>query len=136
MTAFAHLSTQMQLEKSHQLTSAITQALSQFIAEANPFILFNGLLDNLLELTDSEYGFIGEVFYDDKGQPYIQSYATTNIAWSAATQKLYSETEQQGMKFSKLHSLYGEVLKTGKYVISNDPFTDSRSGGLPDGHPP
>ena len=136
MTTFASLPTNVQLAKSYELTNAITQALTQFIAEANPYILFNGLLENLLRLTESEYGFIGEVFYNNTGQPYIQSYATTNISWSKETRELYDKTEKQGLTFSKLNTLYGEILKTGKYVISNDPANDPRSGGLPKGHPP
>lgn len=136
MTTFAELPTDVQLAKNVELTNAITHALTQFIAEANPYILFNGLLDNLLRLTESEYGFIGEVFYNNTGKPYIQSYATTNISWSKETRDLYEKTEQQGLTFSKLNTLYGEILKTGKFVISNDPANDPRSGGLPKGHPP
>jgi len=136
MSTFSDLPTDVQLAKSYELTNAIAKVLSQFIAEANPYILFNGLLENVLKLTDSEYGFIGEVFYNNTGQPYIQSYATTNIAWSPETQELYEKTEKQGLTFSKLNTLYGEILKTGKYVISNAPSKDPRSGGLPHGHPP
>ncbi|WP_250655902.1 GAF domain-containing protein [Alkalimarinus coralli] len=136
MTPFAELPTDVQLSKNLELTNAITHALTQFIAEANPYILFNGLLDSLLQLTESEYGFIGEVFYNNTGKPYIQSYATTNISWSQETRELYEKTEKQGLTFSKLNTLYGAILKTGKFVISNDPANDPRSGGLPKGHPP
>ncbi len=136
MTPFDAIPIEEQLDKNRQLLETISQALPQYIAEVNPFLLFNGLLNDLLKLTESEYGFIGEVFYDKEGQPYIQSYATTNIAWSQDTHKLYEETAKNGLIFSRLNSLYGSVLKTGKYVISNAPETDPRSGGLPEGHPP
>ena len=118
------------------LLKAITKALSQYIAEADPYVLFNGLLETLLELTGSEYGFIGEVFYSEEEKPYIKSYATTNIAWSDETQSLYEETKKKGMIFARLDSLYGAVLTTGKLIISNEPASDSRRGGLPPGHPP
>jgi hypothetical protein len=29
---------------------------------------------------DSEYGFIGEIKYDDEGAPFLQTHAITNIA--------------------------------------------------------
>ena len=118
------------------LLKAITEALSQYIVEADPYVLFNGLLETLLELTESEYGFIGEVFYSEEEKPYIKSYATTNIAWSDETQRLYEETKKKGMVFARLNSLYGAVLTTGQLIISNKPASDSRSGGLPSGHPP
>lgn len=118
------------------LLKAITTALSRYIVETDPHVLFNGLLDTLLELTTSEYGFIGEVFYTKDQTPFIKSYATTNIAWSEETQKLYEETQKKGMIFSREDSLYGAVLKTGKLIISNQPASDSRSCGVPQGHPP
>jgi len=119
-----------------RLLKAITTALLRYISETDPQILFHGLLDTLLELTCSEYGFIGEVYYTDDNTPYIKSHATTNIAWSEETQCLYDETKQKGMVFSRLDSLYGAVLKTGQLIISNHPMSDSRSCGVPEGHPP
>jgi len=118
-----------------RLLTAITTVLSHYITETDPYILFNGLLGTLLEITDSEYGFIGEVFYSQDGEPYIKNYATTNIAWSDETKHLYEKNKQTGMLFMKLTSLYGTVLKTGQLVISNQPSTDPRSCGLPPGHP-
>ncbi|MEH6626877.1 MAG: GAF domain-containing protein [Motiliproteus sp.] len=119
-----------------ELLETISNTLSRYISESNPYLLFNGLLKDLLKLTHSEYGFIGEVFHNADGTPYIQSYATTDIAWSADTRKLYQETAEKGMIFGKLNSLYGDVLKTAQPVISNAPAKDPRSGGLPKGHPP
>ncbi len=118
-----------------RLLHAISRSVSDYIDEANPFVLFNGLLGDLLELTGSEYGFIGEVFTSGDGQPYLRSYATTNIAWSSETRALYAKAEKRGMVFAKLDSLYGEVLRTHRPVIANRPADDPRSGGLPPGHP-
>ncbi|MFK5986379.1 MAG: GAF domain-containing protein [Pseudomonadota bacterium] len=118
------------------LLKNITSALSYYISETDPYILFNGLLDILLEITDSEYGLIGEVFYSQDNLPYVKSYATTDISWSEETQALYNENKKKGMLFSRLDSLYGAVLKTGQLVIANQAITDPRSCGLPHGHPP
>lgn len=119
-----------------KLLEAIATVLSHYISETDPYILFNGLLDALLEVTQSEYGFIGDVQYGSDGHPSIRSYATTNISWNNETKLLYEKTRQKGMIFSRLDSLYGAVLKTGQLVISNQPYTDSRACGLPVGHPP
>lgn len=119
-----------------RLLEIIATVLSHYICETNPYVLFNGLLEALLDVTASEYGFIGEVFYDDDNRPYVKCYATTNIAWNRETRQLYEENQQKGMIFSVLDSLYGTVLKTGQQVISNQPASDPRRGGLPKGHPP
>lgn len=118
------------------LLLSISNILSQFITETDPYILFDGLLGSLLELTGSEYGFIGEIFQSEEGNPYLKSYATTNIAWSPETRRLYEETKKRGMIFSRMDSLYGAVIRTGQLVISNHPSDDPRRGGLPAGHPP
>jgi len=79
------------------LLKVITNTLRRLCGERDAGNLFGDLLENLLELTASEYGFIGEVFRDEKGRPYVKSYATTNIAWNDETQHLYEKAKEKGM---------------------------------------
>ena len=97
--------------------------------------LFNHLLSSILELTNSEYGVIGERFHDETGTPYLKTHAITNIAWDAETQKFYEDNEAAGFEFRNLKSLFGHTLATGEAVISNRPKTDARACGTPKGHP-
>ncbi len=99
-------------------------------------ILFDRLLKDLLSLTQSEYGFISEVLYTPSGEPYFKSRAITNIAWNRTTREFYEKNISSGLEFYNLNTLFGAVFTSGKPVISNDPSTDPRSGGLPEGHPP
>lgn len=137
------------LQRTNQLLSAISAAQSRFITEADPGILFDNLLETLLELTQSEYGFIGEVLYDEtgstyidesymkmRGRPYLKTKAITNIAGDEDTRRLYEMHVGQGMELQTLNTLFGQVMATGQPVISNRPRTDPRRGGLPSGHPP
>ncbi len=39
------------------------------------------------------------------------------------------------MEFKNLKTLFGKVITTREIVISKDPYTDKRRGGLPEGHP-
>ncbi len=137
-----------QQEKNNSLLKAIALAQTQFIVESNPRIAFNVLLDNLLIITESEYGFIGEVFHTENGEfdmnahmkirgnPYLKTHAITNIAWNEETRAFYDENAPRGMEFNNLKTLFGTVLVTGEPVISNSPSTDPRRGGIPEGHPP
>jgi len=120
----------------YRLLDAISQVQSSFITDISSQILFNNILDHLLTLTKSEYGFIGEVLYTDKGDPYLKTHAITNIAWNRETMEFYENNFSQGLEFYNLKTLFGRVLSTGEPVISNDPASDSRSGGIPAGHPP
>jgi PAS domain S-box-containing protein len=50
-----------------------------FIRDRNARAVFEGLLPSLLDLTGSEFGFIGEVLHRD-GAPYLKTHAVSNIA--------------------------------------------------------
>jgi PAS domain S-box-containing protein len=119
----------------NNLLNTLSHVQSQFIAEANPALLFDGLLKNILELTESDYGFIGEVLQSASGEPYLKTHAITNIAWNEKWQDFYEVNATMGLEFHNLNTLFGVALTTGKTVISNKPSKDSRAGGLPEGHP-
>ena len=89
------------------------------------------MLESLLTLTDSEYGFIGRILTDPDGDYYLKTYAITNIAWNEETKSLYEAQANQGMDFRNLNTLFGRVINTGEPVVSNDPVNDPRRGGLP-----
>jgi PAS domain S-box-containing protein len=123
------------LRKVQQLGEVIARAQSQFIREADRRRAFDGLLADILALTESEYGFVGEVLYSDEGAPYLKTYAITNIAWDDATRAFYEAHAPQGMEFTNLKTLFGAAMTSGKPVVANDPYHDPRRGGLPEGHP-
>jgi len=137
------------LQGNNALLQTIGRAQSQFITAGNRRAIFEDLLEGLLELTDSEYGFIGEVLFRDGGEatmeesfmkirgvPHLKTHGITNIAWDEETRQLYAENYSQGMEFDNLNTLFGAVILTGEPVIANSPRTDPRRGGTPDGHPP
>ena len=124
------------LQQANILLHAIHDAQSRFIADVQPQEIFERLLSALLELTESEYGFIGEVLYTSDGAPYLKTYAITNIAWNDEMRAFYDTNAPKGMNSYNLKTLFGAVIKTGRPVISNNPSWDSRRGGLPKGHPP
>jgi PAS domain S-box-containing protein len=123
------------LERNNQLLKIISDAQAQFIAIGDPRKVFDEFLSGLLSLTESDYGFIGEVLQTETGDPYLKTHAITNIAWSEETRRFYKENAPSGMEFNNLNTLFGAVMTTGKLVLANEPATDSRRGGLPEGHP-
>ena len=123
------------LLQSNQLLQVVGQAQSQFIADAEPRQVFDELLKNLLDLTASEYGFIGEIFYEETGEPYLKTHAITNIAWDAETRDFHAQQAPTGFEFRNLQTLIGTVITTSQPVVANDPSNDARRGGLPPGQP-
>jgi GAF domain len=88
--------------------------------------VFGVLLDALLDLMNSEYGFIGEVKYEEDGTIFLQT----------KSRKFYEDNVANGLKFYNMNSLFGKCIMAKQVVISNDPKTDSRACGIPSGHPP
>lgn len=124
-----------QRKKVDFLHNTINNLNERFIkSNDNNHKAFKSVLDDLIDITDSEYGFIGEVFYDDE-KPWLKTYALTNIAWNKESQELYNEYHIKGFEFKNLDTLFGYTLKTKEITISDDPTNDPRSGGLPGKHP-
>ncbi|WP_413165257.1 GAF domain-containing protein [Capilliphycus salinus ALCB114379] len=120
------------LIKSNDILQAIGEAQSQFIADPDPSILFDILLENLLNLTASEYGFIGEILYTEGGEPYLDAsrlkikgkphQKTRALANSLAREKsrdLSQESLERNREFNNFKSLWEAVRVTGKPVIAN-----------------
>lgn len=97
---------------------------------------FDVLLNELLDLTGSEYGFLGHVRRKDDGAPYLKTRAITNIAWTDELQAWYAENAPQGLEFFNLNSLFGKVLTSGDLMLANETFGHPDAAGRPDGHPP
>ena len=123
------------LEQYNMLLQIISDTQSKFISVGDPHQVFESFLEGLLKLTESEYGFIGEVLQTEGGDPYLKAHSITNIAWNEETRRLYEEYAPLGMEFFNLNTLFGSVITTGKPVITNEPSKDPRRGGLPEGHP-
>ncbi|WP_304516821.1 PAS domain S-box protein [Cecembia rubra] len=123
-------------KKLNTLLQAVNETQLRFFEQEDFYTPMNSLLENLLSITGSQFGFTGEVLYDVDGSPYLKSHTITNISWSEETQKYYEKNFKVGIEFRNLNTLFGENLKTGEIVISNDCANDPRSGGVPHKHPP
>lgn len=120
--------------RNHSLLTALSSVSLNYLRESNIATAFQQLLASLLELTQSNYGFLGEVLHTPEGTPYIRTHWITNIAWNDETRAFYSQ-HAPNFDFHNLKTLFGAVVTSGEPVIANDPANDPRSGGLPPGHP-
>lgn len=123
------------LRHTNTALSAVRHAQSQFMAKCSAADIFNDLLKAILSLTESEYGFIGELHHTDEGNVYLKAHGITNIAWDDDSRRFYDENAPSGVDFHSLDNLFGRVVTDRQLIISNDPANDSRSTGVPAGHP-
>ncbi len=123
-------------ERQSRLLDLLRQVLLEFMASQDLKATSDQLLEGLLQLTDSAYGFLGEVLRGPEGVPYLKYHALTGIAGNADTRELYEQARETSMKFHNLDTLFGVVMRNGETVIANDPDHDLLGGPLPPGHPP
>jgi len=124
------------MTRQQNLLDFISTVQLNYITDSDPRSLFEGVLKKLLEVSESEYGFIGEVLFTNDNEPYLKTHALTNIAWNEETRNLYEKHHRDGLEFRNMDTLFGHAITQKKVVISNVPDEDSRSGGRPYGHPP
>ena len=125
-----------QSEQSRQLLALIAAAQAAYINAQNQRIAFDALLKRILELTASQFGFIGEVLHDEQGAPYLRSYAIGNTAWDRASNRAFVEQDQSALELHDLDTLFGQVVRSGEPLLSNAPSTSPHSSGLPAGYQP
>ena len=124
------------LRLNHEMLDSISAIQSRFILDGNTSAAFDKLLEVILHLTESEYGFIGERLTKEDGSPYLKTHAITNVAWNKETREFYEQNAPQGLEFYNLKTLFGAVLTTEQALMTNKPSVHPKRGGLPEGHPP
>ncbi len=125
-----------QIWASRTLLEGIRQAQNRFITASDIQGTFEGLLQTLLSLTRSEYGFIGETRSAPDGEPYLGLQAVINVSWNEQSRAFHDEHAPKDLDSQHLKTLLSGALNPGQIVIANNPAGDSRCGGLPVGHPP
>lgn len=124
------------LPNQSDLLEAIRIAHEGFLAHEDPKLVFHLLLDTLVRLTHSEYGFLDEICVDDAGKLYKRSLALSDISWDEGSRELYQQLEASQKQFLNLDNLAGWPARDGQVLIANSADTHPRSRGLPPGHPP
>lgn len=112
------------------LRPMLEQSLRSFGHDHDLERTFVELLPPLLECTNSGFGFIAEVRYGAPERPYLHSHAVTDIYKSG-----FRRTDViSNLQFHNLNTLNGAILTERTPVVTNEPETDHRSGGVPMGH--
>ncbi|ENM5840607.1 diguanylate cyclase [Vibrio mimicus] len=141
ITKYAYdISENIKMEKSlkmqHDISSIIANAQQNFLLNRNLPHACDQILDPILHLTDSEFGFIGIIQkQQDEVLLYIPS--ITNLSWNKDTKQWYEnqKSTNNGLLFRNFDNLFGQVIKENVIVCTNDPESHSASKGTPPGHP-
>ncbi|BCN92882.1 hypothetical protein THMIRHAM_06670 [Thiomicrorhabdus immobilis] len=120
----------------NQLLDALKNATENFVASPeNQKATWQELLQAILKITGSEYGFIGEVIYQSDNKRCVKLHALADFSWDENSAKRYQIMMDGEDEFCAPDSLAGDVLYKAERVISNDVNNDSRGGCMLKGHP-
>lgn len=117
------------------MLEATQEVQASFITEGSPKIPFNKLLNILLSITGSEYGFISEVLEDKNKKPYLKTQAISDTSWNKETAAFHKKDIAEDLKFKNLKILLEKVITITEPRIYNEICNDPCSGELSEDHP-
>ncbi|MDR3689743.1 MAG: GAF domain-containing protein [Fimbriimonas sp.] len=102
------------------ILAAITDASAAYIARRSTLQeCLTRLLEDVLNFTNSEFGIIGEVLYED-GRPCLQEHALTRVSWGK-NRSAYETVDVHRQQFRNLNSLFSTVMEKQSIVRLNEP---------------
>jgi GAF domain-containing protein len=87
-----------EMEANNRVLEALNKVQAEFITKRGSREAFDSVLDTVLELTESRFGFIGSIETDEQG-PFLRARVISNIAWDAASMTRYAEEIEDGLIF-------------------------------------
>ena len=118
-----------QILKQNMLLEAINKLLQKAITDESDSDLAAYCLELAQCLTDSSFGFIGEV----NSRNRLDTISMSDPGWKAC--RIPKSNAPVLIKDMKLHGLWAEPLKDGKTHIIDNPSTHPARAGTPNGHP-
>ncbi|MFT5821157.1 MAG: PAS domain S-box-containing protein [Crocinitomix sp.] len=107
-------------KKSEEILTSITNIQDSFISATSKEETFEKILNVLLSVTHSEYGFIEEVVYKGDGTAYFNTSAFTSINQNIKTFDSDKENARRELGIENLKVLFKQVINIGKTVITNN----------------
>ena len=121
----------IQVRNQNAVLLGINRILNEALTCETEEQLGNLCLNVAEALTQSDFGFIGEISPDG----LLHELAISDPGWLNCAMHSPSGHRRLPADF-KIHGLYGRVLAEGKSLFTNDPTSHPDSIGLPQGHPP
>ncbi|MGB9927051.1 MAG: PAS domain S-box protein, partial [Methanosarcina sp.] len=114
-------------QRYNKVLRAINRIFGSVVKAETEEELGNSCLSVALEVTESQFGFVGEI-----GADGLLNDIEISMWWERC--KIYNKTGHHPGNFV-LHGLYGSIIDKGKSVFINDPSSHSDITGIPQDHP-
>ncbi len=119
---------------SSKLLHALHDSLLAFVSQSKkPEKIFLRLLEEMVEATDSEFGFISELEIGESGPTAVRNLALSNISWDESSKSTYEKDFMEEWQPWDDKSLSAAVHAHGKTLVIND-FSGHTGAAVPKGH--
>ncbi|MBK2085939.1 diguanylate cyclase [Francisella adeliensis] len=112
--------------KKENTTELISQIQNMYINKIPLPEIFETILNFMIRITESKYGFIGPIYEDTKGS-FLKSYANLNINSDIQSKHFFEESVEHGLILRNLDVLFGHILKNENFSMINNIRDDSNS---------
>jgi GAF domain-containing protein len=120
---------------SQKLIVALHDSLVAFVSQSRkPDEIFQDLLDELIEATASEFGFISELVETESGNQSIRNLALSNISWDESSRSVYQKEFMDRIQPWTDGNLTAAVRVGAKALIINQFPADAPQSNVPKGH--
>ncbi|MGV3525001.1 MAG: ATP-binding protein [Candidatus Sericytochromatia bacterium] len=124
--------TEARLARQNLLLEHIRSLQDDYLQRAHDPQIFAHMLQVLLALTGSSYGFVGTLFHE-LGEPCLELYALSD----SSQEKIVEHSDLTQMPALRdLDAVFGKVFESGEMQIFNPADWPADVTGLPPAHPP
>ena len=125
---------ELDAERQKNLLVFLKNGLKMFVDEEDFIFVAENILGELLKITGSNYGFVGEIAYDGL-RPYLKMHAASSLEWDEKTIDIYHQKCSEGLEIHDMDNLMGDVIENKKHVICNDVKNEFDNRKPPKSHP-
>lgn len=126
---------EIQISRQNRLLDSIRSTQSLYIEKNRSEKIFEGLLDTLVEITDSEFGFLDEVIKDENGRSFKRNLAMSGVFFEKAPESFKKIKTNTDLVFEDLDNISGRPAVTGQIMIENAMKRKTKSSKFPKDHP-
>lgn len=125
----------LKLERQSSLLNVLHDSLNAFVLEGGFKTTLDTMLDHLLRLTASEFGYLAEVLYDHSENPYLRVQAITGISRDAFSSDMVSHVGTARFEFREMDNMLGACTRNGRPVVVDQASAGAPFNRLLPGHP-
>ncbi|NIG54023.1 ATP-binding protein [Chitinophaga sp. Cy-1792] len=118
---------QLKLTQLNSIMDTLCSMHQTMALHRNPGSTLETFLYNLMSITESECGFVGEVKSDGTLFPSIITHAISHANWVRDMKKKFGKEQDNGLRFLQMETLARQVIKTELPILNNNPLPDEQS---------